>query len=183
MIKEIKSFWFNYQKKNRKKNMKYEIECLEAVLQSNAQWTSDITTLIKVLEVIDDQVLEEADLKNTSSFSCLTGFKNSNHVLNWIATVRSNIHHGVLLGDETRDIAYNRRVRSLQDIIIDNGKISTTVVGFKQQLLHGLKEMTIEIEAISDNRIKHRERSVINSAARDLFAIIEIIIAWGVTDE
>lgn len=183
MINVVKKLWSGFHKSKLKKDMRYEIEYLEYVLQYKNEWSTNLNTVIRILETIDDRVLEESNNETLNKYTCYTGFQNSKHLIDWIANVRSNIHNGILLGDETRDIVYHRKYKTLKDFVISEGKINTTMIGFKKQLLYGLKELEIEIDTIADSRTKSRELSIINSAVRDIFAVVETIIAWGVADE
>lgn len=183
MFNIVNNLWSSYKRKTCKTRMEHRLGALEQHLTHIGEWRSDLNTLIGILECIDDYVLESAPLKKASDYTIFTGFHNAKHVMDWAATVRNSIHNGTLLGEETKDIVYTRKNRILHGFITSGGKVETTIVGFKQQLLQALIDIRIEVEAISDNRTRHREQTVINSAIRDLFAVVETIIAWGMTDE
>lgn len=183
MVNLVKTLWHTYQMKIRKKNLLFDLEDLEYTLNQKQLWVSNIDTLIKVLEVIDDKVLENGSLENLSEFFCYTGFQNSKHVVDTLTVVQSNLQQNILLSNEVNGIIYDRKNINLQKFFISNDKLNITIVDFKRILLYRLKEIKIEADRIADPRIKYREYSIINGIVRDLFSIVESIIKWGVSDE
>lgn len=162
---------------------RYKLEFLEYELTAKGEWRSDIQTVVRILKCLDNKLLENVSIADANQITIVTGFKNTRHVLDWCGVVRNNLHNDIRLGEESLDLPNHRREVSLYRFLMHDGKLDGTIVGFKQQLLNMLENMQIELDCISNARIKEREASVINAAIRDVFSIVEGLVALGVANE
>lgn len=178
----IKQRYIAYKNSKERNNLRENLRLLEERHVANHTWNASLKLNCELLTLLKAETLSISGA-DYSSIYLNTGFSSVVHLFDWTNIVIESLKQRKPITFEMTDIMYQRKSVKLSDFLLTSKQRRYPVDALYINLSAELSTITHYFDNIKDPMYADRSSAAIDQIWVDVFAIVEMLCALGVSNE